>query len=94
MGRFCKGEPYLADMGGGFKPYRRDMTWYQARDTAITPLLEQLELSAGKKNWGYQLRFGLFEITEHDWWVIHTSLNACWPCQRFAKSKASSPLDS
>lgn len=36
------------------------------RATPIAPLLDQLELTAGKKNWGYQLRFGLVAISDHD----------------------------
>jgi hypothetical protein len=67
---------YLADTGGGFKPYRRDMKWLSANELAISPLLERLEFSMGKKNWGYQLRFGLFEISERDWQVIYTAMNA------------------
>lgn len=73
IGKVKPGEPYQGDMGDGFKPFRRDVDWCVAKETPITPLLDELEFSAGKKNWGYQLRFGLFEISEHDFGVIRAA---------------------
>ena len=60
------GEPYQVDMGGGFRPFRRDAIWDEAREVAISQLLHELEFTAGQRNWGYQLRFGLFEISAID----------------------------
>jgi len=51
---------------GDRPPYRRDVTWLETRDAPITPLLDALEFSAGRRNWGYQFRFGLFRISECD----------------------------
>jgi hypothetical protein len=59
-------QPYRGAAQGDFSPCRRDVTWLETRDAAITPLLDALELSAGRRNWGYQFRFGLFRISEHD----------------------------
>lgn len=59
-------EPYQADINGGFAPYRRDVDWLETEDAPIAPLLDKLEFTAGKANWGYQLRFGLFAISDHD----------------------------
>jgi hypothetical protein len=53
-------------MGGGFRPFRRNVSWAQANEVEIQPLLDALEFTAGNKNWGYQLRFGLFAIGERD----------------------------
>ena len=64
------GEPYQADMGGGFRPFRRDVTWLDAHETPIQKLLGVLEFAAGNRNWGYQLRFGLFPISDHDRQII------------------------
>jgi hypothetical protein len=61
-----EGEPYRAEMSGGFSPFRRDVAWQTAKETPIGPLLEQLEFTSDKRNWGYQLRFGLFEISDAD----------------------------
>jgi hypothetical protein len=47
-------------------PYRRDIMWLETCDAPIKPLLDSLEFSAGRRNWGNQLRFGLFRISERD----------------------------
>ncbi|WNG17168.1 EVE domain-containing protein [Cystobacter fuscus] len=70
LGLVKAGEPYVFDMGGGFRPFRQDVTWLPARTAPIQPLLESLDFSAGRRNWGYQLRFGLFSISEHDLQLI------------------------
>ena len=79
LGRVLAGEPYQADMGGGFLPFRRDVSWSEAKVAPIAPLLSQLDFSAGKKNWGYQLRFGLFEVTDHDFELIAGAMGAKVP---------------
>jgi EVE domain len=74
IGTVKTGEPYLFDMGKGFKPYRRDVDWAKAREAPIRPLLDKLEFTAGKPNWGYHLRFGLFPISEADFRLIAQSM--------------------
>jgi len=64
------GAPYQVDMGGGFRPFRRDVSWREATEAAIHPLLAHLSFARGNKTWGYQLRFGLFEITKDDLLLI------------------------
>lgn len=68
------GEPYEFDMGGGFCPFRRKVTWFEASETPIQPLLDKLEFSAGVRNWGYQLRFGLFSISGSDMGLIAAAM--------------------
>ncbi|MBZ9996888.1 EVE domain-containing protein [Mesorhizobium sp. BH1-1-4] len=75
IGIVREGEPYQGIMGGGFTPYRRDVDWAQAQETPIKPLLDRLEFTAGKSNWGYQLRFGLFEIAAHDFHLIADAMS-------------------
>jgi hypothetical protein len=70
IGQVKEGEPYAFDMGNGFVPHRRDVNWFQANETSIRPLLQQLEFSKDNINWGYQLRFGLFKISEFDWSLV------------------------
>ena len=70
------GDPYKGDMGGGFEPFRRDVDWAQAAETPIQPLLQRLEFSAGKSNWGYQLRFGLFGVSAQDMDLIAAAMGA------------------
>ncbi len=57
---------YQFDMGGGFVPFRRDVEWFETTEIAIRPLLDVLEFTRGKTNWGYQFRYGLFEISASD----------------------------
>ena len=73
------GDPYVFDMGGGFRPFRRDVRWFKSIDAPIQTLLNELEFSAGKKNWGYQLRFGLFAIGDHDIQIIAKAMHAELP---------------
>ena len=76
IGIIRPGEPYKGDMGGGFVPYRRDVDWLPAREAPILPLLPHLEFTAGKTNWGYQLRFGLLAISPHDMRIIAVAMGA------------------
>ena len=75
IGTVREGEPYRADMGS-FKPDRRDVHWVKAEEAPIRPLLERLDFTAGKANWGYQLRFGLFDISAKDFRLIARAMQA------------------
>lgn len=66
LGRITSETPYQGDMGEGFKPFRHDVSWFQTSDAAIELMLQKLEFTKGKTNWGYQFRFGLFEVSEID----------------------------
>ena len=70
------GAPYQADIGGGFSPFRRDVGWCAAREAPIKPLVGRLEFTTAKRNWGFQLRFGLFEISGDDMAMIAEAMGA------------------
>jgi len=74
LGVVCDRAPYRPAAEGEFSPYRRDVIWLETRDAPIKPLLDALEFSAGRPNWGYQLRFGLFRISERDMRTIATAM--------------------
>jgi hypothetical protein len=61
---------------GTFKPYRRDVDWAKAEEAPIQPMLERLDFTAGKANWGYRLRFGLLEISAKDFRLIAKAMRA------------------
>ncbi len=61
---------YQVDMGQGFLPFRRDVQWNDTKIIPIRPLLDRLELTQGKSNWAYPFRFGLLELSEHDFKLI------------------------
>jgi hypothetical protein len=65
---------YQVDMGEGFHPFRRDVTYAEANEASILPLLDQLELTRGKRNWGYPFRFGLVEISKRDFETIAAAM--------------------
>jgi EVE domain len=66
MGIVDDREPYQADMGNGFCPFRRDVRWLDGEEAPIKTMLDALEFTSGKSNWGYQFRFGLFSISAAD----------------------------
>ena len=70
LGTVKAGAPYQGDMGGGFKAFRRDVDWSDAKPASILPLLDKLSFTKGQKSWGYKFRFGLFEISESDMQLI------------------------
>ena len=70
IGIVREGEPYQGFMGEGFQPSRRDVSWLEGHETPIAPLLDRLDLTAGKSNWGYQLRFGLLALSARDFGLI------------------------
>jgi hypothetical protein len=76
IGQIREGEPYQVDMGGGFCPFRRDVRWFESQEAAIILLLDHLDFTKNKKNWGYQFRFGLLEISEYDMQQIFTAMRA------------------
>ena len=70
------GEPYAFDMGGGFVPYRRDVRYVSAQPAPIEPLLDALDFVDDRRRWGYQFRFGLFEVSAHDMQCIAHAMRA------------------
>jgi hypothetical protein len=67
---------YQVDMGQGFHPFRRDVTYVEAQEAPILPLLDRLELTRGKRNWGYPFKFGLVEIAKGDFETIAAAMAA------------------
>jgi len=75
IGVVAEGEPYVADMGGGFRPARRDVAWLDARPAAIAPLIDALAFTAGR-SWGMRLRAGLVAIEARDAALIGAAMGA------------------
>jgi EVE domain len=65
---------YQVDMGGGFHPFRRDVNYVDANEASIVPLLDTLDLTRGKQNWGYPFCLGLVEITACDFALIAAAM--------------------
>lgn len=73
IGTVREGEPYQVEMASGFAPWRRDIDWRVGHEAPIRPLLDRLGFAAGG-NWGYKLRFGLFEVNDADAAVIAAAM--------------------
>lgn len=70
----CVGRRSLQfDMGGGFCPFRRNVDWAASGAVSISSLLDRLDFTAGRPNWGYQLRLGLCPLSEHDFLLDRAS---------------------
>lgn len=60
------GTPYTVDLGGGFVPFRRDVSFVAARAVPIRPLLDVLAFTQPSSHWGARFRYGLFSIDDGD----------------------------
>lgn len=76
IGRVQDEDLYQGEMGGDFTPWRRNVDYDDAREAPIAPLLDSLDFTRGNRNWGYQMRLGLFEISEHDFRAIAAAMQA------------------
>ena len=65
---------YQFEMSDHFKPFRRNINWYDCAEVSILPLVQQLHLIENKKQWGYPFRFGFFEIKEADFNLISSQM--------------------
>lgn len=70
------GEPYTADMGNGFVPWRRDVRYVPAQEAPIAPLIEAFDFVEDPKRWGSKFRFGLVEVNAHDMHLIADAMAA------------------
>lgn len=66
IGQASDGEVYPFQMSKHFIPYRRNITFYDCKETSILPMIDDLEFIPNKKSWGFPFRFGFFEIQEND----------------------------
>lgn len=73
-------EVYPFQITEDFCPYRRKITFFESRDTPISPLIDNLAFIKNKQYWGYRFRYGFFEINKQDFDLI--------ACQMLTKSYA------
>lgn len=70
IGEAADDEIYQHKMSEDFIPYRRNIHFYKSKEVPIQPLIEKLQFIENKQSWGFRLRFGFFEINEHDYHLI------------------------
>jgi hypothetical protein len=83
LGTVREGRIYQADMGFGFRPFRRDVDWHDAGPAPLSALQGRLVLTQ-EKNWGYRLRRGLVEIVDDDMAAIAEAMLAAGAVPRLA----------
>src|SRR5438552_3494110 len=66
IGRVRGGDVYQVDMGGGFRPFRRDVDYRPATEAPIAPLIEALDFIPDKKRLGFPFRRGMLAIGAAD----------------------------
>lgn len=95
LGAVKTGEVYQVKMSETFHPFRLDIDYLVGEETSIRPLINHLEFSRGGKNWGFTLRKGLFEISEHDFMIIAEAMGISFDNESNAfPSKFDKPCDS
>ena len=70
IGMVSDDAPHQADMGEGFKPFRRRIAYFDAQHVDIRPLIPALPFIENKKSWGYVFRYGFFEIDAQSFDII------------------------
>ena len=70
IGRIIDENIYQHDMGGGFVPFRRNVTFLPAQDVSILALINDLIFIKDKVHWGASFRFGTLQIPEPDFRLI------------------------
>lgn len=79
--RIIDDAPYQVDMGNGFKPFRRDISYFDASHLDIKGLVPVLPFIKNKKSWGYVFRYGFFEIDQESFEIITTGMLGYNPLQ-------------
>jgi len=74
IGRVADDKIYQHKMAENFIPYRRNINYYKSTDSPIAPLINHLGFIKNKSSWGYQFRFGFFEIPEEDFKLIYSTM--------------------
>jgi hypothetical protein len=70
IGRVNDNPTCTHDMGNGFVPARRNITYMQCNEAPIQPLIDALSFIPDKKHWGAPFRFGFLEVPEADFCLI------------------------
>jgi hypothetical protein len=66
LGEIADDLVYQGEMGGGFVPFRRNVTYFPCREVSILSLIGALDFIRDKTHWGAPFRFGVVEIGEND----------------------------
>lgn len=74
LGHVVDDEVHQVDVSSDFRPWRRNVRFDPVAETPIRPLLDRLEFIEDPARWGFKFRFGVFEISEHDFDVLRAAM--------------------
>lgn len=74
IGEVINDAPYQVDLGDGFKPFRRNMNYFDAKHIDIKPLVPLLPFINNKNSWGYVFRYGFLEIDKKSFEIIASGM--------------------
>eukprot|EP00700_Malawimonas_jakobiformis_P002195 EC723513.1.p1 GENE.EC723513.1~~EC723513.1.p1 ORF type:complete len:131 (+),score=6.70 EC723513.1:138-530(+) len=74
LGQISSDEVTQVTMAPGFKPFRKEVQYVDAKLAPIRPLIASLSFIKNKEKWGAAFRYGLFEIPESDFQQIATAM--------------------
>lgn len=75
IGEVLDGDPYQVEQSERFRPFRRDVRYFDARETSISPLLPRLSFAAGKASWSQVMHRGTFRVDAADDRVIAEAMH-------------------
>lgn len=67
-------QPYQVEMSQGFKPFRRNVEYLNAKSVDIKNLIPILPFIKNKSAWGYVFRYGFLEIDQKSFHIIATEM--------------------
>ena len=70
IGVVCSGEVYRVQMAKDFEPYRVDVSFFNAKEAPIKPLIAALSFIKNKTRWGAAFRFGYLRVPAEDFMLI------------------------
>jgi hypothetical protein len=91
LGRVAGEEVYALDLGGGFVPFRREVTYEPVGEVAIAELAPRLRFVRDNPAWGMLARRGHFEIGLDDYETIAAAMRAAASRTAAPRAPTSSP---
>jgi hypothetical protein len=76
IGEITDDEPYQVTMTPDFHPWRRRVAFSPCTEVPVQPLIADLTFIKNKTQWGFPFRRGLFEISEDDFRLIASAMDA------------------
>ena len=75
VGEVLPGEPYQVKQSDRFRPFRRNVRYFDALEAPIRPLLPDLSFARGGVSWGQVMRSGTFRLDVADYKIIAEAMH-------------------